>query len=146
MAIGDFWTRIRSLFRRTKSPKPIYAPVPHTQPRPTTYPAPRQPTIRQIQPPPTVPPPPQVPPVGPLDQATIIDTITKAGRSRVLLQLTYNGQTRLVEPYSMRQRSTGQQFFGWCSLHGCIHSFIPTKIQDIKITNIPFSPRWEVEL
>jgi hypothetical protein len=145
MAGGDFWSRIRSLFRQTRSPQPTRVPTTRTQPRPTTYPAPQQTAPRQIQPPPTVPPPPPVSPVGPLDQATVMDTIAQAGQRRVLLQLTYNGQARLVEPYSMRQRSTGWQFFGFCSIHGVIHSFIPAKIQDIQVTNIPFSPRWPIE-
>jgi hypothetical protein len=132
--LRNFWDKIRVLYRRL-------VPRMVQQPR-----APVVPSTPRVQPPPApqVPAPPP-PPAGPLDVATIMDTIAKAGRERKLLNIRYNGVTRLVEPYSMRDRGTGPLFYGWCSIHMRIHSFTPVKIEEISITDVSFTPRWEVE-
>ena len=66
--------------------------------------------------------------------------------------MTYNGAQRLVEPYSLRYPTTGNQL-----LH--VHevqkngrpsnkhkAFITSKITSASVSNVPFTPRWFVEL
>lgn len=106
------------------------------------------PTIQRtpvVSPQPTVPAPTE-PPAGPLDYAQIIQTLIEGGRKQRLVQLTYDGVTRLVEPYSFREKSTGRLFYGWCSIHQRIHSFKPDKISAIELTNQVFAPRFEIEM
>lgn len=133
--LGDFWNRIRRLFRQPKAPT-------YQQPQRQPVTIPRTPVV---SPQPVVPAP-VAPPAGPLDYATIIQTLIDGGRKNRLVQITYDGVTRLVEPYSFREKSTGRLFYGWCSIHQKIHSFKPEKIAAIEITNQVFAPRWEIEL
>lgn len=131
MALSDFWNRIRSLYRRIERPSKPVGPPAYTLPR-----EPKPPVVPQ----------PTEPPVGPLDIATKVSIIVQAGKNLRLLDITYDGSRRLVEPYSFRDRWTGKLFYGWCSIHNRIHSFKPEKIEAISMTDIPFSPRWDVEL
>jgi predicted DNA-binding transcriptional regulator YafY len=80
-----------------------------------------------------------------MDMSTVVGMIHEAGRRQVCLQLTYDGVSRLVEPYSMREKMTGRLFYGYCSVHSRIHSFRVEKIARCEVTNLQFSPRWEVE-
>lgn len=138
----NFWRRIKKLYQNTvRQPKrtPIYRPKRLQQP---TYSRPQRTTVQ--------PPRPQAPqPVkqveGPLTVATVVDVIKQAGQALKVLELTYEGNTRLVEPYSFREKMTGRVFYGWCSIHAKIHSFRIEKIQQIRITDMNFSPRWAVE-
>lgn len=132
-SLGDFWNRIRVLYRNLgERSRPTAPPQRTVGPRPV--PAPQAPTV------------PAIPPAGPLDMATITDTIQRAGRQYLQLDILYDGKQRLVEPYSFRMKSTGQLFYGFCSIHNRIHSFRLERIQSCTITNIPYTPRWPVEL
>lgn len=87
--------------------------------------------------------------IGPADALPVVMyRLREGGKRNVLLHLKYNGSWRFVEPYSFRWRSRGQQplFYGWCDLHNEIHSFRIDKIEDVQLTDRPFSPRFEVEL
>lgn len=118
--MASFWDRIRSLFRRVK-PAPRSAPTP-------AKPAPPKPTDEIIQ----------------YDSA--IDAIQAAGKAHRLLQVIYDGKTRIVEPYSFRYRPSGEHlFYGFCSIHQKIHSFKVEKIQQVRILDGTFTPRWPVE-
>lgn len=133
---SSFWNRVKRLYQRTvRKPKhrPVYKPK-----HPVTY---RRPPSRV-----PVSKPPQVHTEGPLNLSTTVDMIHKAGRERKVLEITYDSNTRLVEPYSFRETATSRLFFGYCSIHAKIHSFKPEKIQKIRITDMLFSPRWTVEL
>lgn len=101
------------------------------------------PTIPSAQP---VVPAPSKPPTGPMDMSDKVSILTEAGRKRVMVRMKYDGQVRLVEPYSFRDKSTGRLFYGWCSIHSRIHSFRLEKIEELEYTNIAYQPRWEVEL
>ena len=87
-------------------------------------------------------------PSAELDDATIRYRIRYAGKNNLLLLMTYNGQTRHVEPYSYRARAKGGGllFYGYCRIHDKIHAFKPSKIQGLVVTQEPFAPRWPVEL
>jgi len=141
MGNSNFWHRIRRLYRRV---------VDHRLVRPLRQPTRpvQQPTMRQpvVSPQPVVPAPVAPPETGGTDMATIIGMIVDAGRRQLVLQITYDGTTRLVEPYSFRERLTGRLFYGYCSVHGKIHSFRPEKISKCEVTNVQFAPRWEIEL
>lgn len=87
-----------------------------------------------------------------LDEATIKYRIRYAGESRLLLHMLVNGQWRHVEPYSYRMNGRGAQgqkelrFYGYCRLHDQIHSFNLKKIHGLVVTNLPFNPRWPIEV
>lgn len=76
----------------------------------------------------------------------VSDAISTAGRQRVLLLLTYDGDTRHVEPYSYRDKGGRRLFFGYCHKCNEINAFDPNKITHIEVTNIPFAPRWPIEV
>ncbi len=143
MAVNDFWTRIRRLFR-SPQPRPQRMPSPVRQP--TLRPPPVQPVRTPVVSPQPVVTAPEVPPTGPLDASNVIQMIHEAGRKMMLLQITYDGISRLVEPYSFREKTTGRLFYGFCSIHQRIHSFRPERVTQCEITKHPFSPRWEIEL
>lgn len=126
--LGDFWRKLRKLYQQQPSIR-----------QPSTPSLPQQkPTVTQ---------PVQQPQTGPLSDADKQNIIQTAGRQRMMLEIKYDGVSRLVEPYSFRTSRTGQLlFYGFCSIHSKIHSFKLDKIQDIRISEFPFSPRWPVEL
>lgn len=87
--------------------------------------------------------------VGPADDIdTIMYRIRAAGRMHTLLYMKYNNTWRHVEPYSFRYRSKGMQplFYGYCRLHDTIEAYRIDRIQDVQLTDRPYSPRWEVEI
>lgn len=134
MAVGDFWNRLRRLFTPTRTRQPT-APMQTTPRAPPRVPSPQQPA-----------PQPTLPQQGPATVAEKTALIHQAGRELKLLEIKYDGVDRLVEPYSFRSGTTGLLFFGHCSIHDRIHSFKLEKISDIKVSEFPFAPRWEVEL
>ena len=140
MSNQRFWQRIRTLFRQPSKHPTITHKTPRLQPIRQAPPA-RQPVPSQQ--PVTVPP--VAPQEGPRDYATTMMMIHQAGRELRMIQITYDGVTRLVEPYSMRERGTGRLFFGWCSIHDRIHSFRVERITHIEITNQHYAPRFTVE-
>lgn len=89
-------------------------------------------------------------PAAALDEPTIRYRIRYAGQNHLLLLMTYNNQSRHVEPYSYRHRAKdgGVLFFGFCRPHGKIHAFDLSKIQSLQVTNIPFNPNpdWPIEV
>src|SRR5262249_18762211 len=83
--------------------------------------------------------------------------ILEAASAQTLLQMTYDGFARRVEPYALvfkRRVSDGveQEYFyaldqtGGRSGRPGIKSFFPDKIQHASVTDVPFTPRFEVEL
>lgn len=81
--------------------------------------------------------------------------IINAGRELKMVELTYDGYNRLVEPYSMeyyvRKDGVGQEYFwgydnsGGKSGKQSIKRFICDKIESCMVTNHNFSPRYAVE-
>lgn len=82
-------------------------------------------------------------------------TIISAGRSRTMVQMTYDGYRRLVEPYSMeyyvRKDGVGMEYFWGFDTSGgksgkqSIKMFICDKISQAENTQYSFTPRYEVE-
>lgn len=88
--------------------------------------------------------------------SSLRNPIMQAGESLTLLKLCYEGVNRLVEPYSLafkiRKDGVAREYFyaydttGGRSSGPCIKSFLPGKATSIENTDIPFEPRYEVEL
>jgi len=82
-------------------------------------------------------------------------TIISAGRSQKMIELTYDGYERMVEPYSMkyyvRKDGVGMEYFwgydttGGKSRKQSIKQFICDKIQSVRDTNYSFTPRYAIE-
>jgi predicted DNA-binding transcriptional regulator YafY len=104
-----------------------------------------KPNIPQRQKPTTQPQPVQTAPTG-IDLGTKMQIIAQSAKSRTLLFMRYNSNWRYVEPYSYRHKSTGQLLFAFCHKDQHIESFNPNKIEDLQLTEIPFKPRWPVEI
>jgi hypothetical protein len=125
----SFWDRVKPLLRMFQYNKSVSQPT-KRPPMPSAQPVVPQP-VQNL--------------TGPMDMGQKVATIAEAGRRRVLLEMTYNGVTRKVEPYSFRSKSNGRLFYGFCYKDQGIESFSLEKIEKIIVTEEPFSPRWEVE-
>ncbi|MCL4382179.1 MAG: nucleotidyl transferase AbiEii/AbiGii toxin family protein [Patescibacteria group bacterium] len=85
----------------------------------------------------------------------IRNTIIEAGRSQKMVELSYEGYDRLVEPYSMkyyiRKDGVGMEYFWGYDTSGgrsgvrSIKRFICDKIQSVRFTSHNFTPRFVVE-
>lgn len=87
--------------------------------------------------------------------AHLRNPILEAGGSRKLLRLTYEGVSRIVEPYSLafKRRGDGaanEYFFVWDRVGGRsgpgIKALFHYKIRDLEILEEAFEPRFPVEL
>jgi hypothetical protein len=84
------------------------------------------------------------------------NTIMEAANNRTLLELVYDGQRRMVEPYSLvfkrRKDGFGQEYFyAWDQTGGRtsgpgIKTFLHPKVQSLKLTDQNFDPRLPIEL
>jgi predicted nucleotidyltransferase component of viral defense system len=83
--------------------------------------------------------------------------IMDAGRARTMVELSYDGYDRLVEPYKLEyyvRKKDGrglEYFWGWDTTGGRsgkvgIKQFICDKIQSVRPTAHPFNPRFAIEL
>jgi predicted DNA-binding transcriptional regulator YafY len=73
----------------------------------------------------------------------IIQTIISCGSKKEMVYITYEGEERLVEPYSFRNGNT--LFFAWCQLRNEIRSFRLSKITNARHSGIYYAPRFPVE-
>lgn len=88
--------------------------------------------------------------------ATLRNPILQAGADLTVVQMSYDGITRLIEPYSLvfKQRNDGvaqEYFYGYDTTGGhtsgpTIKSFTQGGIQHLENTDIEFEPRYTVEL
>ena len=87
----------------------------------------------------------------------IRNTIISAGRAQSMVQLSYDGYDRLIEPYKLEyyvRKKDGQgleYLWGWDTTGGKsgkvgIKQFICNKIQSVRPTSQSFQPRYAVEL
>ena len=92
---------------------------------------------------------------------TRMEAIAWAGRHRRQVRITYTKaahaspeggvtQDYTVEPYSFRMRRTRRGtirfFYGFDQADGTIKSFYSRAIKRVTVLNLPFTPRWEVEV
>jgi predicted nucleotidyltransferase component of viral defense system len=83
------------------------------------------------------------------------NVILEAGSRLTLLKMTYNDEERLVEPYSLKflEKKDGDEreyFWGYNASGGSsppgIRVFTSDKFQAATVTDIPFTPRYPVEV
>ncbi|MDX2360836.1 MAG: nucleotidyl transferase AbiEii/AbiGii toxin family protein [Crocinitomicaceae bacterium] len=82
--------------------------------------------------------------------------ILEAGSKGTMLELRYSGVTRLVEPYSLsfKKKVNGiarEYFYAYDTTGGVnsgegLKTFLPDRIQSISVSEIEFTPRFEIEL
>ncbi len=88
--------------------------------------------------------------------SNVRSTILNAGRERKMVEISYDGYDRLVEPYSMeyyvrKKDGVGQEYFWGFDTSGgksgkqSIKMFICDKIESCNPTNYSFTPRYAVE-
>lgn len=88
--------------------------------------------------------------------SAVRSTIINAGREQKMVELTYDGYDRLIEPYSMeyyvrKKDGVGQEYFWGFDTSGgksgkqSIKMFICDKIESCRPTSYTFSPRYAVE-
>jgi predicted DNA-binding transcriptional regulator YafY len=72
---------------------------------------------------------------------SVVETIRACGARREMVYITYEGEQRLVEPYSFRDT----RFFGWCRMRDEIRSFTISKITSARPSGQSYNPRFPVE-
>lgn len=78
---------------------------------------------------------------------SILEIIRFAASNRMLVELQYQGSTRLIEPYSLRRTKAGDVI-----LHanraedGGHRSYRIDRMEGARVTNQTFTPRYEIEL
>lgn len=84
--------------------------------------------------------------------AAPLEAIRFAGASHLLLQFSYNGAMRRVEPYSLRRARTGNLLlYAWEQtkngfLTGNIRAYNVAEIVNLQILGDAFTPRFAIEL
>lgn len=75
-----------------------------------------------------------------------LEVVRFAGANRLLVEFTYDGERRVVEPYSLRRAGTGNVLlYGWEQGSTHIKAFITSKMDDVRATGTPFNPRYQIE-
>ena len=78
---------------------------------------------------------------------SMIEIIRFAAGNRLLVDLGYQGSTRRIEPYSLRRTQAGNIILHAFNVDRGEHrSYRVDQLQDARVTNTPFVPRYEVEL
>lgn len=78
---------------------------------------------------------------------SIIEIIRFAAGNRLLVELDYQGSTRHIEPYSLRQTQDGHILLhAWNTDKNEHRSYRVDRMQGAQITNRTFAPRYAVEL
>jgi hypothetical protein len=75
-----------------------------------------------------------------------LEVVRFAGANLLMVEFSYSGKHRIVEPYSLRRKGTGNLLlYGWEQGAGTIKAFDTAKIRDLAVTNTPFVPRYRIE-
>jgi len=76
-----------------------------------------------------------------------LEQIRFAGNNHLLVELHYQGSTRLIEPYSLRQSKAGDLLV-YALKHetGEVRAYRVDRIQGVRITDMPFRPSYAIEL
>jgi predicted nucleotidyltransferase component of viral defense system len=76
-----------------------------------------------------------------------LETIRFAATNRLLLEFSYHGKHRRVEPYSVRQAATGNVLlYAWELEDGHIKAYKLDEMFRVTTTEQTFSPRYQVEI
>lgn len=75
-----------------------------------------------------------------------LEAVRFAGTNRLLVEFSYNGRLRHVEPYSLRRATTGNLLlYAWEQGSTHIKAFDVSRMSGLRATSIPFTPRYRVE-
>ncbi len=75
-----------------------------------------------------------------------LETVRFASANHLLVNLTYDGSRRLIEPYSLRRSSTGRLLLHAERADGGGHrAYGIDKIAALQVTTTPFRPRYPIE-
>ena len=75
-----------------------------------------------------------------------LESVRFAGANQLCINLTYGGESRLIEPHSLRRTNAGHLLlYGWNTRKGQIRAYRVDRIQAINVTATPFTPRFAVE-
>lgn len=78
---------------------------------------------------------------------SLIETIRFAAGNRLLVELEYQGSTRRIEPYSLRQTRDGNiVLHAWNTDKNEHRSYRVDRMQGARVTDRSFTPRYAVEL
>ncbi len=76
-----------------------------------------------------------------------LEPIRFAGSNHLLVELAYDGSTRLVEPYALRRSRAGNLLVYAIRVDsGEVRAYRVDRIQGVRVTNRPFTPRYAIEL
>jgi predicted nucleotidyltransferase component of viral defense system len=76
-----------------------------------------------------------------------LETLRFAGANRLLIRFSYHGKVRRAEPYSLLQASTGNLLLYAHEVDAThIKQFKVAEMRDLEVTEIPFVPRYAIEL
>ncbi|MFN8160580.1 MAG: nucleotidyl transferase AbiEii/AbiGii toxin family protein [Solirubrobacterales bacterium] len=76
-----------------------------------------------------------------------LEQIRFAGANHLLVELRYQGTTRLIEPYALRRSKAGNLLvYAIKAQTGEVRAYRVDRIQGVRITDTPFSPRYAIEL
>jgi hypothetical protein len=76
-----------------------------------------------------------------------LEQIRFAGANHLLVELAYQGTTRLIEPYALRRSKAGNLLiYAIKAQTGEVRSYRVDKIQGVRVTNRSFVPRYAIEL
>lgn len=76
-----------------------------------------------------------------------LEQIRFAGANHLLVELAYQGRTRLIEPYALRRSKAGKLLiYAIKTQTGEVRSYRVDKIQAVRVTNRSFVPRYAIEL
>jgi len=129
--MAGLFERIKSVVRKLKLPKlPFFQKEPLPEEETTEVEELKKPVERATY----------------LQEAEIVTLIRRAARKRVLVKILYSNVWRLAEPYSFRQGRFGLLFFAHDLARNGTRSYYVHRTQEIQMTDIPFNPRWMVEL
>lgn len=76
-----------------------------------------------------------------------LEQIRFAGANHLLVELTYQGTIRLIEPYALRRSQAGNLLvYAIKAATGEIRSYRVDKVQGVRVTRDSFVPRYAIEL
>jgi WYL domain-containing protein len=76
-----------------------------------------------------------------------LEQIRFAGANHLLVELAYQGSTRLIEPYALRRSMGGNLLVYAIKVEtGEVRSYRVDRIQGVRVTNTSFVPRYAIEL
>ena len=76
-----------------------------------------------------------------------LEQIRFAGANHLLVELAYQGTTRLIEPYALRRSQAGNLLiYAIKTSTGEVRSYRVDRIEGVRVTNTAFVPRYALEL